>query len=203
MRKLLLGIFIVSLLVCASCSSSGADTNQSANSDTNPLGYAGANLALAEGTRFLDTGDIDKAIDALSEAVKLNPDLAEAWFKLGIAYALSEKRDNMLERPDVEEPVAEKTRTRTNSEKAFLKAVVAYKKIIEANGADDVAYFNLGRAYNKLNEDQDAAKALKQAVNDAVSQMTDEQILALPEGFSPHINQPRYDKPRRWPKQKD
>jgi hypothetical protein len=44
---------------------------------------------------------------------------------------------------------------------------------------------------------------LKQVVINAVSQMTDQQILALPEGFSPHINQPRYDKPRRWPKLKD
>jgi hypothetical protein len=45
--------------------------------------------------------------------------------------------------------------------------------------------------------------ALRDAVNNAVNQMTDEQILALPEGFSPHINQPRYDKPRRWPKLQD
>ncbi|MEQ1762887.1 MAG: tetratricopeptide repeat protein, partial [Pyrinomonadaceae bacterium] len=52
----------------------------------------------------------------------------------------------------------------TNSEKAFEKAVTAYKKQIDANGKDHVAYFNLGRAYNKLNEDEDAAKALKQAV---------------------------------------
>jgi hypothetical protein len=47
---------------------------------------------------------------------------------------------------------------------------------------------------------EEKLRALKQAVNNTVSQMTDEQILALPEGFSPHINQPRYDKPRRWPK---
>ncbi|SHI15498.1 hypothetical protein [Bradyrhizobium erythrophlei] len=43
-------------------------------------------------------------------------------------------------------------------------------------------------------------RALKLAVNNTVSQMTDEEILALPAGFSPHINEPRYDKPRRWPK---
>jgi len=164
MRKLLLGIFIFLLLVCAGCSgSAGSDANQNANTDNAPQ-YTDANIALADGTTFLDTGEIDKAIDALNQAVKLNPDLAEAWFKLGIAYALSEKRDDMREKANVEEPVAEKPRTRTNSEKAFQKAVVAYKKIIEANAADDAAYFNLGRAYNKLNEDQDAAKALKQAV---------------------------------------
>ena len=165
MRKLLLGIFIFSSLVCAGCWwSAGSDANQSANTDTTTLEYTDANLALAEGTRFLDTGEIDKAIDALNQAVKINPDLAEAWFKLGIAFALSEKRDDALEKSESEEPDAEKKRTKTNSEKAFEKAVAAYKKIIDANDADDAAYFNLGRAYNKLNDDQDAAKALKQAV---------------------------------------
>ena len=165
MRKLLPGISIFLLLVCAGCSgSAGSDVNQSANTDTNVAEYADANLALADGTKFLDTGEIDKAIDALNQAVKLNPDLAEAWFKLGIAYALSEKRDDMLEKSDAEEPVGEKKRTRTNSEKAFEKAVAAYKKLIEANSEDHAAYFNLGRAYNKLNDDKDAANALKQAV---------------------------------------
>ena len=53
---------------------------------------------------------------------------------------------------------------KTNSETAFEKAVDAYKKIITANDDDDDAHFNLGRAYNKLNEDEDAAKELKQAV---------------------------------------
>lgn len=165
MRKLLLGISIFLLLVCAGCSgSASSDANLSANTDTNATDYTDAYLALADGTRFLDTGEIDKAIDALNQAVKIYPDLAEGWFKLGIAYALSEKRDDMLEKPSPDAPVAEKTRTKTNSEKAFEKAVAAYKKIVEANAQDDAAYFNLGRAYNKLNDDQDAAKALKQAV---------------------------------------
>ena len=47
---------------------------------------------------------------------------------------------------------------------------------------------------------EEKLSALKQEVSNTINQMTDEQILALPEGFSPHINQPRYDKPRRWPK---
>jgi tetratricopeptide (TPR) repeat protein len=123
-----------------------------------------ADLALAEGNKFLDTGETDKAIDALNQAVKLNPDLAEAWFKLGIAYGLAEKRDETLEKTETEEAASNKKPAKPNSEKAFEKAVAAYKKIISTNDEDHVAYFNLGRAYNKLNEDEDAAKALKQAV---------------------------------------
>jgi tetratricopeptide (TPR) repeat protein len=156
---------ILLLLVSVGCSggagSDGANQNANAASDFSEVGDA--NLALAAGNNFLDTGEIDKAIDALSQAVKVNPDLAEAWFKLGIAYALAEKRDETLETTDNENTTDSKKPVKTNSEKAFEKAVSAYKKLISANSDDDVAYYNLGRAYNKLNEDEDAAKALKQA----------------------------------------
>jgi tetratricopeptide (TPR) repeat protein len=171
MQSLLLitGIFVV--LVSASCSSPSAsgDANQPADVNAQQVtGLDDANAALAEGTRFLDTGEIDKAIDVLSQAVKLNPDLAEAWFRLGIAYGLAEKRDETLatnENENVDDnSTSGKKASKPNSEKAFEKAVAAYKKIVAANEEDHLSYFNLGRAYNKLNEDEEAAKALKQAV---------------------------------------
>jgi tetratricopeptide (TPR) repeat protein len=166
MRRLLLTIGILLLLVSAGCSGGAGsdDANQNANTASELSEINDANLALSEGNKFLDTGETDKAIEALSHAVKLNPDLAEAWFKLGIAYGLAEKRDETLETADRETNADPKKPTKTNSEKAFEKAVAAYKKIVAANSDDDVAYFNLGRAYNKLNEDEDAAKALRQAV---------------------------------------
>lgn len=153
------------MLVSLGCSGGAVadDANQNANTASALSNIDDANLALAEGNKFLDTGETDKAIDALSQGVKLNPDLAEAWFKLGIAYALAEKRDETLEIADRETNTDTKKPPKTNSEKAFEKAVVAYKKMIAANSNDDVAYFNLGRAYNKLNDDEDAAKALRQA----------------------------------------
>lgn len=165
MRRFLLTIAFLSLLVSAGCSGGAvSDANQNANTAAELSEANDAELALAAGNNFLDTGEIDKAIDSLSEAVKLNPDLAEAWFKLGIAYALAEKRDETLETTANENTTDPKKPVKANSEKAFEKAVVAYKKLINANGDDDVAYFNLGRAYNKLNDDEDAAKALRQAV---------------------------------------
>ncbi|HUR99923.1 MAG TPA: tetratricopeptide repeat protein [Pyrinomonadaceae bacterium] len=169
MQKLLLGAGLLLVLALAGCSSrtiSEEPPSQNSNTETTvaPSEISDADLALAEGNKFLDTGETDKAIDALNQAVKLNPDLAEAWFKLGIAFALAEKRDESLEKTETEAPAANKKPAKPNSVKAFDKAVAAYKKIISANDEDHVAYFNLGRAYNKLNEDEDAAKALKQAV---------------------------------------
>jgi tetratricopeptide (TPR) repeat protein len=167
MQRSLLFIAVVILAACvAACSKSGSgEANQDANAVA--LGtYNDANVALADGNKFLDEGELDKAIDALNQAVKLNPDLAEAWFKLGIAYALVEKRDETLVEANEAQPEeSPKSKQKaTNSEIAFEKAVTAYKKLVEANDQDDVSYFNLGRAYNKLNEDESAAKALKQAV---------------------------------------
>ncbi|PYS99377.1 MAG: hypothetical protein DMF63_12230 [Acidobacteria bacterium] len=165
MRNLLLVLGFSVVLVSAGCTRSAPnETNENSAAATELSQFTDPNLALAEGTKFLDTGETDKAIDALSQAVKLNPELGEAWFKLGIAYALAEKRDETLETTRPESSSNDKKPTKTNSEKAFEKAVAAYKKITSQNDQDDVAYFNLGRAYNKLNEDEDAAKALKQAV---------------------------------------
>jgi tetratricopeptide (TPR) repeat protein len=165
MRKLFLLLCIFAALgggACSSFRSSEADAN--VNSINEPFRqYADATTALADGTKFLDDGEIDKAIDALDQAVKLDPNLAEAWFKLGIAHGLAEKRDETRVTND-DASANKDPKAKPNSEKAFEKAVVAYKKIIDANAEDHVAYFNLGRAYNKLNEDEDAAKALRQAV---------------------------------------
>ena len=172
MHGFLLLICIFALIASAACSGSAENdesNQQSAVAVTEPLPqYSDANVALADGTKFLDTGETDKAIDALNQAVKLNPDLAEAWFRLGIAYGLAEIRDKTSAVADANTtppPSPSGTReAKTNSEIAFEKAVAAYKKIIDANEEDHAAYYNLGRAYNKLNEDEDAAKALKQAV---------------------------------------
>ncbi len=133
-----------------------------------PYDFVTATDALAEGNRLFDAGETTKAIDVLLEAVKLDPDLAEAYFKLGIAYALVEAQDNSVDQ-SVETPTpgpksknpAEKKK---NSEKAFESAVAGYKKILSKNKEDDVAHFYLGLTYNKLNEDENAANSLREAV---------------------------------------
>ena len=163
-------ILLLSSLFLAGCSSApSANTETNATPALAASEFTDANAALAEGTKLLDTGDTDRAIEVLNRAVELNPDLADAYFQLGIAYALIETRDAAVVEEQVETPTpvpGEKKQrvATTNSEKAFEKAVAAYQKQIDANGEDHLAYFNLGRAYNKLNEDEDAAKALKQAV---------------------------------------
>lgn len=154
-----------------------AETNESTNikpSETPLPTFTNADEALTEGKKLLDALETDKAVDALSQATKLNPDLAEAHFNLGIAYALAEKQEEEKANTQVETTPTPKAsgknrknappvRTK-NSEKAFDNAVKAYKKILAKNPKDDVSQFNLARAYNKLNEDEDALKAVREAV---------------------------------------
>ena len=167
-------LLLAAVLFAVGCSGNAVPENTNASAQTqlppplNPQEVTDANVALAEGTRLFEYGDTDRAIEMLNRAVELNPDLAEAYFKLGVAYALIEARDATVVEDQVDPtPTPEKGKedeAKTRSEEAFEKAVEAYKKHLEANPEDDLAHFNLGRAYNKLNEDKEAAKALKEAV---------------------------------------
>lgn len=162
---LIIGIAVV-LLAGFGCSRKAPQAENTNAATESPFAYiTDANQALAEGNRLLDENQTDMAIEAYRQAIKLNPDLAEAHFKLGIAYALVEMAQQV-------DPDANTAGTDTNSDarikprsqKAFERAVEAYKKWIDANPGDDAAYFNLGRSYSKLNKDDEAEKALRQAV---------------------------------------
>jgi len=155
-----------------------ADTNSNPTVQSTPLPeFTDADTAFAEGNKLFDVNKTEMAVEAYNQAVRLNPEFAEAWFKLGVSYALIEKQnevESLNEAPE-ETPTptpAKKSRSKKDapvvrtkdSEKAFEKAVAAYKKIVAKNDKDDAAFYNLGRAYNKLDEDEDAEKALRQAV---------------------------------------
>jgi tetratricopeptide (TPR) repeat protein len=188
MRK----FFPVLFLTCTvfwqlGCGGSSADTNQTGTDEqisivdeaakvgATPLPeFTDANTALQEGDKLFDANKTEMAVEAYNQAVRLNPDLAEAYFKLGIAYALIEKQQEIeaFNEETTLTPTPTPTRkgkkeqvVRTkDSEKAFEKAVAAYKKILAKNPEDDLSHFNLGRSYNKLDEDKEAEKSLREAV---------------------------------------
>ena len=75
-----------------------------------------------------------------------------------------EKQAGMADANLPENADSKKSAPKPNSQKEFEKAVAAYKKLLAASPKDDVAQFNLGRAYNKLNQDDDAEEAFRAAV---------------------------------------
>lgn len=123
--------------------------------------------ALAEGDRLFDSNETEFAIEAYRQAVKLDPDLAEAHFKLGVAYALieSEMEQSGVQSDEPDNSNDKKgSSPKPRSQRSFENAVVAYKKWLDGNPKDGAAYYNLGRAYNKLNKDEEAEDAFRQAV---------------------------------------
>ncbi|HEY8563289.1 MAG TPA: tetratricopeptide repeat protein [Pyrinomonadaceae bacterium] len=198
MRKIFAASFFVWLaLLQFGCGGGGSDNANQGNSNAEttavntaptpqtqftPLPvFPDAETAYAEGDKLFDANQTELAIEAYRQAVDKNPDFADAWFKLGVSYALIEKEKeiNSLNEENPEEtptptPAARRSRSKNSkdekvvrtkdSEKAFEKAVAAYKKILAKNKEDAAAYYNLGRSYNKLDEDEDAQKALKEAV---------------------------------------
>lgn len=162
MKSIFLAIVIwISLFLQLACSGNTANVGTSdANAQASEFdSITDPNVALAEGDRLFDDNQTERAIEAFKRAVKLNPDLADAHFKLGIAYALLES-----EQQKAGDEVATGSGVKTKSQMSFERAVEAYKKLLEINPKDDAAQFNLGRSYNKLNKDDQAEDAFRQAV---------------------------------------
>lgn len=161
----------------ANANSNSANSNVAKKEPEKPKEYTDANEALAEGKKLLDLDKNKEAVEVFKQAIKINPEFADAHFQLGIAYALieSEKADNQgLE--------AEKKDANTNtntgkkgkpvappkvleSEKSFGDALKAYQKILAKNPKDDNAQYNIGRCYFKLFKDKEAETALRKATN--------------------------------------
>lgn len=162
-------LFACCLVGCSWLGSGGANDNANTQEPAQSE-LSDPTAALEEGIRLLENGETEAAIEILNKAVELDPDLADGYFQLGIAYSLIEFRDQLAAVESVE-PITENTDEKSsskdkksNSQIAFEKAVEAYKKRTDANKEDHVAFFNLGRSYAKLDQDVSAANALRQAV---------------------------------------
>ncbi|QYO66778.1 tetratricopeptide repeat protein [Leptolyngbya sp. 7M] len=164
LRRALLPSIYLAVLLFIGCGGTTSETADNSNTDVSVVPeYSDAQTALAEGTKFLDQDEVEKAIAALNQAVKLDPGLADAYFNLGVAYALVEMRDQMnLENQPI--PGDTDPKKKSNSQIAFEKAADAFKKVVDEHPENHQAYFSLGLAYNKLNRDEQAAKAFRQAV---------------------------------------
>lgn len=154
----LIGVLIIGTAACSGSNSSGSGDG----SGTLPT-YSDAQTAFSEGDRLLEANKVEMAVSAYRQAIAMDPNMADAHFKLGIALALLESDSKEAAKEDVSangETAAEKT----ESQKAFAAAIEAYKKKVSENPNDASAHFNLGRSYAKLDKDESAQQSLREAL---------------------------------------
>jgi len=110
---------------------------------SNGLTGAQARTLLDKGKELYRNDQDTEAVQTLSEAVRLDPDLAEAHFRLALGYESLGKRDE--------------------AEGEYKKAVEAYKKYLESNPDDAEAHYALGQTYAGLDRYSDAIREYREA----------------------------------------
>ena len=102
-----------------------------------------ARVFLDKGKELYRSDHDSEAAEAFQQAVKLDPDLAEAHFRLGLAYDALNKQQE--------------------AESEYRKAVEGYKKYLADNPKDAEGYYNLGQAYAGLHLYSEAVREYRQA----------------------------------------
>lgn len=108
-----------------------------------PEDRARARTQLDKGKELYRNDQDAEAVLAFQEAVRLDPNFAEAHFRLGMGYESLGKRDE--------------------AEGEYKKAVEAYKKYFEQNENDAEAHYALGQTYANLGQYSEAVRQYKEA----------------------------------------
>jgi tetratricopeptide (TPR) repeat protein len=137
-------IFVLSVLLVLSACSRGRTSNSNNSNQSSTAN--GVNPDPTQARSFLEKGKLlyrddkdSEAAEAFKQALEHDPTLAEAHFRLGLAYEALTKADE--------------------AENEYKKAVESYKKYFgnsEDNEKDAEAHYNLGQTYAALHQYSDA-----------------------------------------------
>jgi tetratricopeptide (TPR) repeat protein len=148
MRLILLICAVCLLALAFGCKRSG---QQSANNSTGPAAVSNdlaanrgqARELLTKGKELYRNDQDTEAVEAFQQALKLDPDLAEAHFRLGLGYEALGKQEE--------------------AEAEYKKAVASFKKYLEENDNDPEAHYDLGQTYAGLGQYSEAIREYRQA----------------------------------------
>lgn len=152
MRYAAVAVIVVLWLSQTSCflrrnrSSQGTAEVPAQGANTAESNRSSARIFLDKGREHYQNDEDTQAIEAFREAIRLDPELAEAHFRLGLSYdALGQEKE---------------------AEDAYKKAVEAFKKYLdsEGNAEDAEAHYNLGQTYAGLHIYGEAVREYRHAV---------------------------------------
>lgn len=148
MRSILIICAVWLMIWATGCKRSGQlSTNNSAEtpqvSNNLPEDRTRARDQLEKGKELFRNDQDAEAVLAFMEAVRLDPDLAEAHFRLGLGYESLGKREE--------------------AETQYKKAVAAFKKYFDDNDDDAEAHYQLGQTYANLGQYSEAIREYRQA----------------------------------------
>jgi tetratricopeptide (TPR) repeat protein len=140
------------LLICLLSFATACSRRSAEQANANPPGDGAAAQSGSEARVFLEQGKAfyrrdqdEKALEAFKQALSLDPELAEAHFRIGLAYdALGNAQE---------------------AEESYKKAVESYKKYFtnEVNEKDAEAHYNLAQTYAGLHLYSEAVREYRQA----------------------------------------
>jgi tetratricopeptide (TPR) repeat protein len=102
-----------------------------------------AQTLVDQAKEFYKNDEDERAAQVLEQAIKLDPNNAEAHLRLGMSYAALDRKPE--------------------SDDEYKKAIELFKKKVESDSKDASAFFYLGEAYNFLHRDEDAARNYREA----------------------------------------
>jgi Flp pilus assembly protein TadD len=102
-----------------------------------------AKVLLEQGKQLYREDHDKEAVEAFQKAVKLDPDLAEAHFRLALGYEAVGKSED--------------------AEAQYKKAVETYRKYLDRNPDDAEAHYNLGVTFANLGNYSEAIREYRQA----------------------------------------
>lgn len=148
MRSILIICAVWLMVLATGCKRSGQQsTDNSAGppqvSNNLPEDRTRARAQLDKGKELFRNDQDAEAVLAFLEAVRLDPDLAEAHFRLALGYESLGKREE--------------------AESEYKKAVEAYKKYFKENDDDAEAHYALGQTYANLGQYSEAIREYRAA----------------------------------------
>lgn len=147
-RQALITILAGLLVLSVACRRNSSTAEHQGGSVSGGSGGTGADPAqarafLEKGRELYRNDEDSQALEAFQQALKLDPSLAEAHFRLGLAYEAIDKAEE--------------------AEVAYKQAVEAYKTFVQANPEDAEAHYNLGQTYAALHHYSEAVREYRHA----------------------------------------